>query len=177
MSQSRRPKANLSPPMSEQRARPKAKGLGTARTGIAVAVPLIVPSIGAWHYYISMLQMLTLDPITLFYINLRHERLAPHVNKRRRIEVWAQSALEPESPPSLASASTMMPSMTLAPLSAIQPDIDGAVAIHDEDGEEMMGPERQFALESPPKGKRRVTSDVSTLHDSLVPSYTNKSFE
>jgi hypothetical protein len=117
--------------------------------------------------------MLTLDPITLFYINLRHERLAPRINKRKRIEVWAQSALRPQSPPSLASASGMTPSTTLVPPSAIQPDTDIAVAVHDEDGEEIMGPERQFALESPPKGKKRVTSDVSTLHDSLVPSYTN----
>jgi hypothetical protein len=70
-----------------------------------------------------------------------------------------------------------VPSTTLAPLSAIQPGVNTAVATYDEDGEEIMGPERQFALESPPKGKKRVTSDVSTLHDSLIHSYANQSFE
>jgi hypothetical protein len=121
---------------------------------------------------------LTLDETTLQYVNLSNSR-----NKGMyadRIKDW-RGGVEPPSPsgprsrtsenssrrpPSLTVGSTW-PSKTSTTTSKLvakrQPDVeyDGVRAGGiPSDDEEINGPEHEFAVNSPPKGKRRLTSAV-----------------
>jgi hypothetical protein len=131
--------------------------------------------------------MLTLDPSTLFYWNLSD----PTKKVKYSIESWAKSIPLNAKPPSRArshttTSSRAVPSLTnasshstgtsvltnaititstAAPPVQIKPDPD-FIEIHDgglSDHDEISGRERDAAVFSPPKGKTRLNSEVSTL--------------
>lgn len=121
---------------------------------------------------VSFVTMLTLDCSTLFYWNLASNHFAPSVDS------WAKSIATNTKPPSQAPSrapSTTATTVTFTNASSrsessrvkSEPDaVDyGGLSDHDE----VRGLERDAAVMSPPKGKKRVHSEESSI--SSIQSY------
>jgi hypothetical protein len=116
---------------------------------------------------------LTLDENTLFYFNLSSRNKAPYAPEK--IKGWAKGVQPPSRPASVASGTLhstnlKQPSLTVGTSRSSKTSIKTKAQTHDDDDDvqigafsdmdELDGPERQFAINSPPKGKKRVTSSV-----------------
>ena len=110
---------------------------------------------------VSFVTMLTLNCSTLFYWNLASNHFAPSVDS------WAKSIPTNTKPPSEvpsrapSTTTTTVTSLTNASSRRVKPEPDavdyGGLSDHDE----VRGLERDAAVMSPPKGKKRVHSKES----------------
>ena len=116
---------------------------------------------------------LTLDPLTLFYHNLRNEMRGSGTNKTDSLNSWA-SHIPPHAKPDQPRLASGVSSLTMSDASgpastvpssrsAFQANIKvkSATSGNISDPEEINGDERALTANSPVKGKHRVTSDVS----------------
>ncbi len=128
---------------------------------------------------------LTLDASTLFYWTLSSDSAAPRENLKRKhcsaINEWA-SAIPTHVPKSKSNRTKSVPSLTNGTSRPSAPSVlsDQVKIISHQpnkvktepvyhrneyngglsDNDEIKGEEREVAINSPPKGKRRVTSEV-----------------
>lgn len=127
-----------------------------------------------------MFPLLTLDESTLFYWTLSD---ASHNNQKHfsAINKWASAITSTKSTsqaPRSTSSRADIPSLTIGPSTRsyapsilsdnvkiiVKADPAPELSIYNNgglsDNDEIKGEERDFAIKSPPKGKRRITSEV-----------------
>jgi hypothetical protein len=129
-----------------------------------------------------MIPLLTLDESTLFYWTISD---ASHNNQKHfsAINKWATAIASTKSTSQAPSTSSRanIPPLTIGPSTRsyapsilsdnvkiiVKADPAPALSIYNNgglsDNDEIKGEERDFAINSPPKGKRRITNEVFFL--------------
>lgn len=106
--------------------------------------------------------LLTLDPTTLFYFNLRQDRSGSGPNPAPERFADVKSWIAGVEPPSRSASRA---SETLSAASKQEVDVHmGGVS----DEEEPYGTEREYATMSPPKGNTRTTSSVLFFQSYII---------